>query len=93
MEGDSVSIRRIFTKDEFVDEILVGGFVATCKFWDEVCRRNPDEMRRNGDAILRGIAALAFEKRNGTPRTPEEEEAFRHCGVNGSKPKQPDGRR
>jgi hypothetical protein len=76
-------LRRSFTEEEFCREMQMSGFLGAYKFWTVVCHSTDDitAMRRNAEGVLCGLAKLAWEERRGTPGSPQEEEAFRYCGL------------
>lgn len=57
--------------------------VGVYAFWQAVIQRDdvPHRVRDRGDAILRTIAQIVYKDRGGIPASPQEEEAFRYCGL------------
>lgn len=67
---------RTFTEEQFVREVFVGGFLGAYKFWKEL-KENP---HLDGDGLLRAFGLITLAN-IGSPRTPEEREAFEYVDL------------
>ena len=74
---------KSFTREEFLAEMQISSFLGMYKFWERLNAFHPADrrLRRYGDAIVRAYAELVWRLRPQGPQNPQEEEAFRYCGM------------